>query len=81
MIHKNDSAYLISKGYIKLIKDTMEMDASDEQEIMDQLKKEKEEQKKDPKKENSDNKIKINTEAILPNEKKRPEVIDTLDKN
>ena len=26
MLHSKDSAYLIAKGYIKLIKDTMEVD-------------------------------------------------------
>lgn len=79
MLHKNDSAYLIAKGYIKLIKDTMEMDASDEQEILDQIKKEKEEQKKNPKKNDADEKLKINTEAILPTEKKKPELRDSTE--
>jgi penicillin-binding protein 2 len=79
MLHKTDSAYLIAKGYIKLIKDTMEMDASDEQEILDQIKKEKEELKKNQqKKQDSANKIKMNTEAILPTEKKKPEIKDSL---
>lgn len=79
MMHRKDSAYLIAKGYIKLIRDTMEMDATDEQEIMDQLKKDKEEQKKNQKKEEGDDKPKIKTEAILPNEKKKPEPQDSLD--
>jgi len=79
MLHKKDSAYLIAKGYIKLMKDTMEVDASDEQEILDQIKKEKEDQKKNQqKKDSGDNKIKIKTEAILPNEKKKPEIKDTI---
>jgi len=62
-----------------LIRDTMELDATDEQEILDQLKKEKDELKKDPKKkESNDDKLKFNTEAILPNEKKKPELRDSL---
>ena len=57
----------------------MDVDAADEQEVLDQLKKEKDEQKKNQqKKEESDGKIKINTEAILPNEKKKPEPKDSV---
>ena len=79
MLHRKDSAYLLAKGYIKLIKDTMEVDASDEQEVLDQIKKDKEELKKNQqKKDSADKKLKINTEAILPNEKKKPELKDTM---
>ena len=79
MLHKKDSAYLIAKGYIKLIKDTMEMDATDEQEILDQIKKEKEEVKKNQQnKGDSNNKSNIKTEAILPSEKKKPELKDSV---
>ena len=79
MLHRKDSAYLIAKGYIKIIRDSMDVDAADEQEVLDQLKKEKDEQKKNQqKKEESDGKIKINTEAILPNEKKKPEPKDSV---
>jgi penicillin-binding protein 2 len=79
MLHRKDSAYLIAKGYIKLIRDTMEVDATDEQTILDQLKKDKEDLKKDQqKKEDSDNKLKFKTEAILPTEKKKPELKDSM---
>ena len=74
MLHSKDSAYLIAKGYIKLIKDTMDVDITDEEEILDQIKKEKDKQKKD----SGDNKLRIKTEAILPSEKKKPEIKDTL---
>jgi len=78
MLHRKDSAYLIAKGYIKLVKETIEVDATTEQEIMDQLKKEKDDQKKkQQQKEESDNKMIIKPEAILPAEKKKPEVKDT----
>ena len=74
MLHSKDSAYLIAKGYIKLIKDTMDVDITDEEEILDQIKKEKDKQKKD----SGDKKLRINTEAILPSEKKKPEVKDSV---
>ncbi len=46
---------------------------------LDKLKKDKEEQKKEqPKKDSNDNKIRIKTEAILPEEKKKPEIKDTV---
>jgi penicillin-binding protein 2 len=76
--HSKDSAYLIAKGYITIIKDTLDMDASDEEEALDKLKKDKEELKKEkPKKDSNDNKIRIKTEAILPEEKKKPEIKDS----
>jgi penicillin-binding protein 2 len=79
MRHSKDSAYLVAKGYIKIIKDTLEMDETDEDEALDKLKKDKEElTKKQPKKDSNDNKIKINTEAILPDEKKKPETKDSI---
>jgi len=78
MLHKKDSAYLIAKGYIKLIKDTMEVDASDEQEILDQINKEKDDQKKGQQKKENDNKQPVKPEAILPTEKKKPEIKDSV---
>jgi penicillin-binding protein 2 len=79
MLHRKDSAYLIAKGYIRLLKDTMDVDASDEQEVLDQIKKDKEETRKNQqKKEESDNKLQIKPEAILPYEKKKPELKDTI---
>jgi penicillin-binding protein 2 len=78
MRHSKDSAYLIAKGYIKIIKDTLGMDESDEDDALDKLKKDKEELKKEqPQKDSNDNKIKIKTEAILPDEKKKPEIKDS----
>ncbi len=77
--HSKDSAYLIAKGYITIIKDTLDMDASDEEEALDKLKKDKEELKKEkPKKDSGDNKPRIKTEAILPEEKKKPEIKDSV---
>jgi penicillin-binding protein 2 len=83
--HSKDSAYLIAKGYIKIIKDTLDMDESDEDEALDKFKKDNEDQRKGkedlktekPKKDSNDNKIKIKSEAILPNEKKKPEIKDS----
>lgn len=79
LLHRKDSAYLLAKGFIKMIKDTMEVDAGDEEEALDQIRQDKDSPKKgNPPKDNSDKKTIINTEAILPNEKKRPELKDSL---
>lgn len=79
LTHAKDTAYLIAKGYIKLLRDTMEMDATDEQDALEQIKQDKEDLKKGrPVKDSGDKRITIKTEAILPNEKKKPELKDTL---
>ncbi len=79
MLHAKDSAYLIAKGYITLIKDTMEVDETDEDALLEEIKKNKEDEKKrQSRKDSGDNKLRINTEAILPTEKKKPEPKDTL---
>ena len=81
MLHRKDSAYLLAKGYIKIIRDTMEVDATDEEEILDQLKKDKEDIRKGTVPNDSNNtRIKTRPEAILPSEKKKPELKDTVNK-
>ncbi|RYY70225.1 MAG: hypothetical protein EOO13_07250 [Chitinophagaceae bacterium] len=74
--HSKDSAYLISKGYIKMIKDTLGLDDDEvKKEDMDQMKKDKP-QKNDDKKDSI-----ARAAAILPNDKKRPTVPDTTTTN
>lgn len=79
LTHARDTAYLLEKGYIKLLRDTMDMDATDEQDALDQIKMDKEELKKNkPAKDSGDKKTNIKPEAILPNEKKKPESKDSV---
>jgi len=79
--HAKDSAYLVAKGYIRNIKDTLEMDESDEDEALDKLKKDKEEIKGgQPKKDSNDKKIIVKPEALLPDEKKKQEAKDTANR-
>jgi hypothetical protein len=78
LLHARDSAYLIAKGYIKKIMDTLDMDEDAENEVLDKLKKDKEELKNgQPKKDSNDNKRTFKTEAILPDQKKKPELKDS----
>ena len=69
--HSRDSAYLIAKGYLRIIKDTMELDETDEEDALDKVKKDKESlQNKRPGKDSSGI-IKFKQPAILPEEKKK----------
>lgn len=73
--HSKDSAYLISKGYIKIIKDTIGLDD-------DEVKKDEYEKlKKDKDNKQGDKNLIINTEAVLPSEKKKPAAPDTTKTN
>ena len=81
MAHSKDSAYLIAKGYLRIIKDTMDLDETDAEDALDKLKKDKESlKKKQPLNDSGNNKIRIGQQAILPDEKKKPEVKDSVNK-
>lgn len=78
--HAKDSAYLIAKGYIRIAKDTLGIEEEDEdKETLDKIKKEVLKNEQQPKKQ-SDEKLQIRSEAILPGEKKKPEKRDSLPK-
>ncbi|HMO61250.1 MAG TPA: penicillin-binding transpeptidase domain-containing protein [Ferruginibacter sp.] len=77
--HAKDSAYLIAKGYIKVIKDTLgTMDEEEEKDALDKMKKDKEDTRKRqaPKDSTAKNSI-IKSEAILPSDKRKPGQADS----
>ena len=77
LAHAKDSAYLIAKGYIK-IKDTLDLDETNEEEMLDKIQKDKESLKKGkPGNDSTGNKIKVNAQAILPDEKKKSAIKDS----
>ncbi len=77
--HAKDSAYLAAKGFIKTIKDTLGMDEEDEKDALEKMKADKETTKKElPVKDSNSTKPKIRIEGILPGDKKKPEVKDTV---
>ena len=79
MRHAKDPAYLVAKGYIKKIKDTLEIDDEDEKEALDKMKKDKENVKDtQPAKDSSIPKPSIKQDAILPNERKKAEQKDIV---
>jgi penicillin-binding protein 2 len=72
--HSKDSAYLLAKGYIKIVKDTIGLEDGVDSEELEKAKKEK------PKSENTPDTI-VKSPAILPDNKRNPSVIDTAKKN
>lgn len=80
--HAGDSAYLIQKGFIRIVKDTLETE--DEPEDEKEMEKEKEKLKKEIEKEKRDSMPKApekpKVDAVLPDEKKKPEIKDSLNK-
>ena len=79
MRHAKDSAYLIAKGFIKIIKDTLGIDEEDEKDALEKMKTDKETAKKElPAKDSSNKNTPVKTEAVLPSEKKKPEPKDTV---
>jgi penicillin-binding protein 2 len=78
LMHSKDSAYLIAKGYIKIVKDTMGLDEEDDQDALDKLDKSKTKvDTKKPLKPVEDKHDNQKTEGILPDDKKKPEIKDT----
>ncbi len=75
--HAGDSAYLIAKGFIKIIKDTVGLeDTEDDEDAITKLIKEKQDRQK---KDSSNKKPAAPVEAVLP-EKKKPVPEDSLTK-
>jgi penicillin-binding protein 2 len=79
MRHVRDSAYLVARGYIKKIKDTMGLDEEDEQEALDRLKKDKESAKKEiPKPDSNKLPLRPAIEGVVPEDRRKPELRDTV---
>ncbi|MEP6928166.1 MAG: penicillin-binding protein 2 [Ginsengibacter sp.] len=81
LIHLKDPSYLLEKGYIKIVKDTMDINEEDDTEALEKLKKSKQKEKlltdTVPAKQN-DAGVKQPVEATLPDKQKIPNTTDTL---
>jgi penicillin-binding protein 2 len=74
--HSKDSAYLISKGYLKIIKDTIGLEDDEVgKEDLEKMKKDKQDKRQQTK----DSIAKA--EAVLPTEKRKPSTADSASKN
>ena len=77
--HAKDSAYLVEKGFVKSIKDTLGLDEEDEKDALDKMKTDKDSvNNSKPAKDSSNKKPAIRPDALLPDEKKKPEVKDSV---
>ncbi len=78
--HSGDSAYLIAKGFIKIIKDTTGLDDSnvEEEDAINKLIKDKQDKEKKDKEKNK--KTPQKPDAILPDDKKKNGITDSLTK-
>jgi len=74
--HSKDSAYLIEKGYIRILKDSLEVDETDEINDVKAQKDSIKTKKELPRKDSADSKI--NTPAALPDEKKKNNIKDSI---
>jgi penicillin-binding protein 2 len=78
--HSKDPAYLVAKGYIKNLRDTIGLEENDEIENLDKKDKEVEGKNTVPKKDSSNKEAPTKPEAILPGTNKKPEPADTVKK-
>lgn len=78
--HLKDSAYLVAKGYLKGIKDTIGLEQDDESDLLEKIKEDTDTtiEKELPKKDSNNDRPVIKTEAVLPNGKRKPELKDTV---
>lgn len=76
LAHIRDSAYMIAKGYIRIIRDTIGLDDEDEEQALDKMKEDKEAAK------NQDSKKEKNTtvkpDALLPDNRSKIQARDTV---
>jgi penicillin-binding protein 2 len=80
IIHSGDSAYLIAKGFIKIIKDTTGMDDGEDEDAINKLIKEKQEKEKKDKEKEKEKKLVEKPSAILPDDKKKIPLTDSITK-
>ena len=81
LMHARDSAYLIAKGYIRIMKDTIGLDDNDDEGALDKLQKDKEALKKgQPKKDSSGRNPTEKPLGILPDEKRKTNSQDSIKK-
>jgi hypothetical protein len=81
-MHRKDSAYLVARGYIKTVKDTLNLEDEDTNDALEKL--------EIPRKDKAGNfplappvndSNHITPEAILPGDKKKPSTMDTVNNN
>ncbi|MEO6668058.1 MAG: penicillin-binding transpeptidase domain-containing protein [Ferruginibacter sp.] len=79
LMHRRDSAYLIARGYIRLVKDTLGLEDEDTNDALEKLDRSEKDSKPLPPAGNDSNNIK--PEAILPQDRKKPATMDSVNNN
>lgn len=79
--HAKDSAYLIRKGYIRIVKDTLELEDDPDADKAEDSDKNKKQLKEDTQKRKDSLLQEKKAEALLPDEKKKPALRDTAKNN
>lgn len=77
MMHRRDSAYLVARGYIKLVKDTLDLEEEDTNDALEKLDKYNKIKEPDPVPPVIPDSNRTSTEAILPQEKRKPGIVDS----
>lgn len=78
LLHAKDTSYLLAKGYIQIIKDTMGLEDEDNTEALEKLKKAKQKEDSEKRKKQPDSPLQLRLQpAVAPDEKRRPEVKDS----
>lgn len=80
--HSKDPAYLLAKGYIRTIKDTLDVEQEEEGDMINKMGRDKDKsaQNSGSEKDTNDQLKKQKPEALLPKEKKKPVSKDTVKK-
>jgi len=80
LMHRRDTAYLLAKGYIKILRDSIGIENEDPTEIIDNLKEEKKPVKPVPPEPAKDSAT-SQQQAILPESRKRVAIHDSIPRN
>ena len=80
LMHRKDTAYLVAKGYLKILQDTLELDREDEKEVVENLKAESPKQNAGRQSTPHNDSVINRQPAILPDEK-RKSITDTASGN
>jgi penicillin-binding protein 2 len=80
LMHRKDTAYLVAKGYLKILQDTLELDREDEKEVVENLKAEIPKQNAGRQSTPHNDSVINRQPAILPDEK-RKSITDTASGN
>jgi penicillin-binding protein 2 len=81
LMHKRDSAYLIARGYIRTVKDTLDLEEEDTNDALEKMDTTRRMNKTIPPLPVNRDSNYFRPDAILPQDKKKPATMDSVDNN